>query len=109
MSENIYKILENIPNVYEGWYREDIKETHVTFFKYAESPIEFSDDEFESIENSIQVDVWGTDKEETETTKEEVKNLLLKSGFNWTDSNNDFESEIGLYHLAMRFNYQEEV
>ena len=77
MSEDIYKILENIPNVYEGWYREDIKESHVTFFKYAESPIEFSDDEFESIENSIQIDVWGTDKVETERTIEQVKNSLL--------------------------------
>ena len=105
MEDEIYKILENIPNVYEGWYREDIKETHVTFFTYNTVPADFSDCDNESIINSVQVDIWGTDVEEVRSIEKQVKSLLKQNDFIWSEANRDFETYTGLYHYANRFNY----
>lgn len=105
MEDEIYKILENVPDVYEGWYRSDINRTHVTFFTYNTVPEDFSDCDYESITNSIQVDVWGTDEEEVRTTDKQVKKLLKQNDFLWSESNRDFETETELYHYSNRFNY----
>ncbi|WP_252247134.1 hypothetical protein [Clostridium sp. ZBS4] len=105
MEDEIYKLLENIPNVYEGWYRENIKETHVTFFTYHTTPINFSNCDYENINNSVQIDVWGTDVEEVRKTEKEVKKLLKENEFIWIESNRDFETDTGLFHYSDRFNY----
>jgi hypothetical protein len=55
MEDEIYKILESVPNVFCGWYQEDCTETHVTFFIYNQSPENFSDCDNESINNKTPV------------------------------------------------------
>lgn len=107
MEDKVYKILESIPNVYEGWYRSNIEKTHVTFFFYNITPEAFGDDEEEIVTYNMQVDVWGTIKEEVLETENNVKKLLKENDFIWVDCNPDYESEIGLYHNANRFNYSE--
>lgn len=109
MEDEIYKILESVPNVYEGWYREDVTETHVTFFTYNTVPENFSNSEYENIINSVQVDIWGTNVEEVRSTEKTVKNLLKQNDFLWSESNRDFETDSGLFHYANRFNYLADV
>ncbi|MBY6835976.1 hypothetical protein FDG50_00335 [Clostridium botulinum] len=105
MEDEIYRILQDTPNVYEGWYRENIKENHVTFFTYNTSPRCFSDCDYENINNSVQIDVWGTDVDEVRKTEKEVRKLLKENEFTWIEGNRDFETDTGLFHYANRFNY----
>lgn len=109
ITDKIYKLLEEVKNVYYGWYREDINDTHVTFYVYNEVPDNFSDDEFECIGYYIQFDVWGTNEEETLQTKNKVRKILINNNFSWQESNDDFETDTELYHRAMRFYFVEEV
>lgn len=104
LTDEIYELLENIGYpVYMGWYREDIQETHITFFIYNAIPTDFSDNEYEQIENSIQFDVWGTDEAEVNTAEEKIRNILKDNEFIWNGSNRDFETETGLLHFSNRF------
>ncbi len=104
VEDDIYRILQDINNVYEGWYRNDINETHVTFFTYHTAPENFSDNDFESINNSVQVDVWGTDIDDVRKTEKQIIKLLKENGFIWIEGNRDFETDTKLYHYANRFN-----
>lgn len=105
MEDEIYKILESVPNVYCGWYQEDVTETHVTFLIYKQFPDNFSNCDNESINNAVQVDVWGTDIDEVKNTEKTVKGLLKDNDFIWSESDRDFETDTKLYHFANRFNY----
>ncbi len=109
MEDEIYRILQDTSNVYEGWYRENIKETHVTFFTYHATPINFSNCDYENINNSVQIDVWGTNIDEVKATEKEVKKLLKENEFIWIESNRDFETDTGLFHYSDRFNYLADV
>ncbi|HAT4166106.1 hypothetical protein [Clostridium perfringens] len=95
--------------VFEGWYDEEIKKTHITFFEYLEAPEDFLDDEEVSITHNIQVDIWTTNSEEGLKLKNKVKKLLKDNGFLLEDSNDQFEEDVKIYHKAMRFNYSEEL
>ena len=103
MEDLIYKILEDIPNVYEGWYRNDINSTHTTFKSYNSKPSEFADDQNESIQCLIQVDTWGTDDEEVNEQYLKVRKLLRDNDFLWQEGNKDYETDTGIYHYADRF------
>lgn len=103
MIDKIYEMLQNVPNVYFGWYQEDLNETHVTFFIYNSVPTNFSDNEYESIEDSIQVDVWGTDYEEVNDRTIEVREIFTDNGFTWSSGNNDFETDTKIFHNSLRF------
>lgn len=105
----IYKLLEDIPNVYAGWYREELSETHVTFMKYYYSPSTFLDDEATEIYFAYQFDVWGTDKDEVESIEKQVRKILIKNDFEWLDGKGEFETETGLYHNSNRFNTNIEI
>ena len=103
LEDKIYLILEDIPNVYEGWYRKDLNETHTTFSIYNVTPTDFEDDDFTKELYLIQVDTWGTSKTEVDEQYRKVKRLLKNNEFIWKDSNRDFETETEIYHYADRF------
>lgn len=103
LSDIIYKTLEEVNNVYEGWYRKDLNDTHTTFLINNVVPDSFSDDDYEEVRYLIQVDTWGTDKDEVEKQYNKVKKLLKAYGFEWSESNLDYESDTCLYHYADRF------
>ena len=42
----------------EGWYDQDINETHITFYFMSDEDTDFSEDTNESEEYYIQVDIW---------------------------------------------------
>ena len=45
-------------HVEEGWYNQDINETHITFYFMSDEEIDFSEDTNENEEYYIQVDIW---------------------------------------------------
>lgn len=104
IDEIIYKILENIPNVYQGWYREELQAIHTTFFCYMNEE-NLSDDEPEDIILNFQFDTWGENKDEVDKQRKKVRKLLKQNDFILMDNNNNFESETGIYHYADRFSF----
>lgn len=104
LSDRIYKTLENINNVYEGWYIKELEKTHTTFLIYNVKPDNFSDDDFLEEQYLIQVDTWGTDKEEVEKQYKKVRELLKNDDFIWSESNMDYETDTLIYHYSDRFN-----
>ena len=58
----------------EGWYNQDINETHITFYFMSDEDTDFSEDTNESEEYYIQVDIWS--KEDCFRLKQKVKQLL---------------------------------
>ena len=61
-------------HVEEGWYNQDINDTHITFCYMSDTDTQHSDDTNEAEEYYIQVDVWS--KEDCFLLKRKVKNLL---------------------------------
>lgn len=90
--------------MYEGWYRNDIEETHVTFFKYHYSPDTFFDDEATEEYTAYQFDVWGIDKNEVEKVEKQLRKILKSNEFEWLEGNVNFETDTKLYHYSDRFN-----
>ena len=85
----------------EGWYNQDINETHITFYFMSDEDTDFSEDTNESEEYYIQVDIWS--KEDCYLLKKKVKKLLKKAGFTYFAGNDQYEKETGIYHKAARF------
>lgn len=85
----------------EGWYNQDINETHITFYFMSDEDIDFSEDTNEGEEYYIQVDIWS--KEDCYKLKKKVKKLLKKAGFTYFAGSDQYEAETGIYHKAARF------
>lgn len=85
----------------EGWYNQDINETHITFYYMSDEDIDYSEDTNEGEEYYIQVDIWS--KEDCFNLKKKVKKLLKKAGFTYFAGNDQYETETGIYHKAARF------
>ena len=85
----------------EGWYNQDINETHITFYFMSDEDIDFSEDTNEGEEYYIQVDIWS--KKDCFKLKKKVKKLLKKAGFTYFAGNDQYEAETGIYHKAARF------
>lgn len=105
LEDKIYKILENVKNVYEGWYKQDINYTHVTFLVYNIKPTNFSNSDYESIDKSIQVDIWGKDRDEVREVEKQVNNLLQQNNFVFIEGNRDFETDTLIQHNSLRFSF----
>jgi len=88
-------------HVEEGWYNQEIEETHITFYYMTDNDTNYSEDTNEEEEYYIQVDIWS--KEDCFKLKNKVKKLLKKAGFTYIAGNDQFEVEKGLYHKAARF------
>ncbi|MPQ45202.1 hypothetical protein [Clostridium tarantellae] len=102
MNKKILEALKDlkVPVLY-GWYDESLNKTHITFFTFSEIPEDYSDDEYESIENYIQVDIWS--KENVEGLKRKVKKAMKNKDFIYIDGRDQFEIDTKLYHKALRF------
>lgn len=85
----------------EGWYDEDINETHITFYFMGDEDTDFSEDTNEGEEYYIQVDIWS--KKDCFGLKKKVKELLKKAGFTYFAGNDQYEKETGIYHKSARF------
>lgn len=88
-------------HVEEGWYNQDINDTHITFSYMTDTDANYSDDKSENEEYYIQVDIWS--REDCFLLKRKVKKLLKKAGFTYVAGNDDYEQETEIYHKAMRF------
>ena len=97
----------NIESFY-GWYDEDINDTHVTFTLISDNEEDYSNDEAESVNYLVQVDIWS--KENMEDLKKTIK-LSMKSLNNCTyfDGADLYEDDVKIYHKALRFNILEVV
>ena len=93
--------------VVQGWYDENINDTHITFCELSDRSNDISDDEEENIVHTIQVDIWS--KKDEWQLKKEVKKLMLQNDFGYIDGVNLFEIDNKIHHKALRFNYLEEV
>lgn len=91
----------------EGWYREDINDTHVSFYFMEDGASEYSDDTEEIEEYYIQVDLWSS--EDCYKLKKKIKKVLQMGGFGYIAGNDQFEIKTGLYHKSMRIYYTIEV
>lgn len=109
-------IIEFIANVLEpissegitcvqGWYDSNINDTHITFCELSDRSNDVSDDLEENIEHTIQVDIWS--KEDEWQLKKEVKRLMISNDFGYLEGQDFFETETGIYHKALRFNFIE--
>ena len=88
-------------HVEEGWYNQDINDTHITFCYMSDTDTQHSDDTNEAEEYYIQVDTWS--KEDCFLLKRKVKKLLKNAGFTYFAGNDDYEQDTKLYHKAARF------
>lgn len=108
MVNAVYETLSVLPYpVRQGWYDENMNETHVTFCIALESPEDYEDDDEVTMNYVIQVDVWS--KEDHEGIVKEIKKIMKKNEFTHIDSVDLFETDTKIYHKAMRFNYYKEV
>lgn len=90
-------------HVEEGWYNQNIMETHITFYYMTDTDTEHADDQNEAEEYYIQVDIWSRD--DCFLLKRKVKKLLKKAGFTYVAGNDDYEQDTQIYHKAARFYY----
>lgn len=88
-------------HVEEGWYNQDINDTHITFCYMSDTDTQHSDDTNEAEEYYIQADVWS--REDCFLLKRKVKKLLKNAGFTYFAGNDDYEQDTKLYHKAARF------
>ncbi|MEN8079374.1 hypothetical protein ABFP60_20685 [Clostridioides difficile] len=109
--EIIAKALESISlkgiTVVQGWYDENINDTHITFCELSDRSNNISDDEEEDIVHILQIDIWS--KKDEWKLKKEVKKLMLNNDFGYIEGQDFFEPDTKIYHKSLRFNYLEEV
>ena len=78
--EVIAKTLESISlrgiTVVQGWYDEDINDTHITFCLLNDDINNISDDEEEEVSYIVQVDIWS--KKDEWKLKREVKKYIIR-------------------------------
>lgn len=88
-------------HVEEGWYNQDINDTHITFYYITDTDANHSDDKNEAEEYYIQVDIWS--EEDCFLLKRKIKKLLKKAGFTYFAGNDDYEQDTKIYHKPFYF------
>lgn len=102
--------LEPISNrgikVKQGWYDEELKQTHITLWNVSDTEEGHSDEE--AIEEGciLQVNIWAD--YDALDLKKEVKKLMKAAGFYYQDGN-DEQEKADLFNKAMRFYYTAEM
>lgn len=77
--------------------------TYITFFSYLEQGEQYADNEEKATGYYIQIDVWS--KSDYTILVENLKNVMEAAGFIRTSAADLFESDIKIYHKALRFFY----
>lgn len=106
--DKLYKLLETTEDgviVMEGWYDENINNTHITFLLEQDIEKNHADDINASEEVMIQVDIWSKNSKESRELKKKVKKILKDNNFLYETGQDFYELESKLFHKAMRFNY----
>lgn len=86
-----------------GWFDKDINDTHVTFTLISDNEEDYSDDNAESINYLIQVDIWS--KENMEDLKKIIKKCIKSmDNCTYSDGADLYETDVKIYHKALRFN-----
>lgn len=89
--------------VVQGWYREDIKATHVTLWDLGETDDSHSDDDAEGVQQSVQVTIFS--RQDETALAAQIKKLMKEHGFQFEARNaDDSEPQNGIYMKAQRFN-----
>lgn len=111
----VYELLTPIINenisVESGWYNDKLNKTHVTYCELNDNLDTVSDDEVESINHTVQIDVWGFDDLETLKIKEKIRKIINNvdeiSNVIGENLSEKIEDNSILYHKALRFDYLE--
>lgn len=91
-----------------GWYDANINDTHVTFTLISDNEEDYSDDDAESVNYLVQVDIWS--KENMEDLKKTIKSTMKTlDNCTYSDGADLYEDDVKIYHKALRFNVLEVV
>lgn len=102
-SDALEEISSSGIKVAQGWYREDIKKTHVTLWDCGETEENHSDDDAEGVQITVQVTIFSQEDEVKLASK--IKKLMKEHGFNFEGRNaDDSTPQDGIYMKAQRFN-----
>lgn len=94
-----------------GWYDKDLNTAHITFLEFDNLENEYYDDENESEEHYIQVDLWTKELDDKNIVKS-IKQLLKEKNFMYEDGADLVETlndGSQLYHFVTRWLYEEEL
>jgi len=86
--------------VQQGWYDEDIKQTHVTLWELDDSDIH-SNDAPELTTYLLQVTIF-SQKDET-ALKKRIKRLMREAGYTFMASAGSVDTRLKVHMKAMRF------
>lgn len=89
-----------------GWFNQDVKTTHLSFLKLTEKPIFFNDNDFEYTNDIYQFDLWAIEENPYKYVAP-LKALLKTNGFKFIETQQLPEKETGVYHIAIRYRYQQ--
>lgn len=101
MNDEIKQTLKvlNIPVFFQ--HHLGSEKTYITFFFYDKGNEDSSDDECEIEGYYPQIDLWSnTDYTNLE---EQIKSVMKSAGFIFTNGQDLYEQDTGIYHLALRF------
>ncbi|MBD5550234.1 MAG: hypothetical protein HDQ96_03520 [Lachnospiraceae bacterium] len=102
-SDALKEVSDSGIQVVQGWYRKDIKKTHVTLWDLGETEGDYSDDDAEGTEQAVQVTIFS--KKDEVALAEKIKELMKQHGFLYEARNtDDSEPQNGIYMKAQRFN-----
>ena len=79
--------------------------TYITFFQYLEQGGQFADNTEKTTEHYIQVDIWSIGDYSTVSTN--VITYMKAAGFRRISSVDLYESDVDVYHNAIRFLYED--
>lgn len=92
--------------VRQGWFEENLKSLHVTLWNLSEYVAAHSDDDEEIEAGMVQVNIWSA--KDQVSLKNRIKKLMRKSGFMFTEGNDEIEPDTRIFINAMRFLYIQE-
>lgn len=100
-AEALKPISESGIIVQQGWYDAELNTIHVTLWKMRDFSAAHSDDGCEVEAASIQINIWS--KEDQQDLVKKIKKLMKAYGFQFTEGNDQTETDTGLFVNAMRF------
>ncbi|MCM3761036.1 hypothetical protein M3212_09590 [Alkalihalobacillus oceani] len=80
---------------------------YITFFTYLEKGEQHADDKEKITGYYVQVDIWS--KDDYTDLASTVHQKMLAAGFTKRSYYDFYETDVGVYHKAMRFQFNKEV
>lgn len=102
-AEALKTVSESGIQVVQGWYRDNIKDRHVTLWDLGETDESHSDDDAEGVRQSVQVTIFS--QEDEVALAAEIKKQMKQHDFFFEARNaDDSKPQNGIYMKAQRFN-----